>query len=225
MDCWIINRHFVDSASFCWHSIFCWLDQRLNVYSRISTALNRWCKHHDGSARRCRCRCRQKPDAAQSAHTINRRSASGQRSKYVADRRSWYENRTSRFNKYYCNSKFSTLIITLSLTLTRTLTLSHVTTNPNPNPKQWAWPERAWPGGHVTALDQSNFRIQNRRFTLLTTNCGTTTRTRHPASCSVHDAENCAELMHSKLGLYFLLLHYFFGNQNINTLNYRFIIF
>jgi len=44
-----------------------------------------------------------------------------------------------------------------------------VTTNPNPNPSrsrspnpmQWAWPEGAWPGGHVTALDQSNFRIQN----------------------------------------------------------------
>jgi len=36
-----------------------------------------------------------------------------------------------------------------------------VTTNPNPNPKQWAWPEGAWPGGHVTALDQSKFCIQN----------------------------------------------------------------
>jgi len=33
------------------------------------------------SARRCR--CWQKPDAGQSPHTVNRRSASGQSSKYV----------------------------------------------------------------------------------------------------------------------------------------------
>ena len=34
--CWVIIRHFDNSASFCWHSVFfCWLDQRLNVYSRI----------------------------------------------------------------------------------------------------------------------------------------------------------------------------------------------
>jgi len=38
-----------------------------------------------------------------------------------------------------------------------------VITNPkpnpsrSPNPKQWAWPEGAWPGGHVTGLDQSEF--------------------------------------------------------------------
>jgi len=40
----------------------------------FSTALNRWCKHNSQSA--CRC-CWQKPDAGQSPHTINSRSASG----------------------------------------------------------------------------------------------------------------------------------------------------
>jgi len=67
----------------------------------FSTALNRCCKHNGQSARRCR--CQQKPDAAQSPHTVNRRSVSGQRSKYVVDRRSRYENRTSRFNTYCCD--------------------------------------------------------------------------------------------------------------------------
>jgi len=33
--CWVITRHFYGLVKFCWHSIFCWLDQRLNVYSRI----------------------------------------------------------------------------------------------------------------------------------------------------------------------------------------------
>jgi len=42
----------------------------------FSTALNRCCKHNGQSA--LRCRCRQKPDAAQSPHTVNRRSTSGQ---------------------------------------------------------------------------------------------------------------------------------------------------
>jgi len=42
----------------------------------FSTALNRCCKHNGQSARRCR--CLQKPNAAQSPHTVNRRSTSGQ---------------------------------------------------------------------------------------------------------------------------------------------------
>jgi len=28
-------------------------------------------------------------------------------------------------------------------------------------PERWVWPEGAWPRGHVTALDQSEFRSQN----------------------------------------------------------------
>ena len=46
----------------------------------FSTALNRWRKHNGQSARRCRW---QKPDAAQSSHTINSRSASGQSSSSI----------------------------------------------------------------------------------------------------------------------------------------------
>jgi len=125
--CWVITRYLCGLIQFCWHSMFCWINwflvrQQIFAYSAIfcwviirhfdnsasfcchsefSTALIRWCKHNGQSARRCR--CRQKPDAAQSPHTVNRRSASGQRSKYVVDRRSRYENRTSRFNKYCCD--------------------------------------------------------------------------------------------------------------------------
>jgi len=110
----------------------------------FSTALNRCCKHNGQSARRCR--CQQKPDAAQSPHTVNRRSVSGQRSKYVVDRRSRYENRTSRFNTYCCNSKFSTLIITLSLTLAVAVALIL---------SSGCGLSGTWLRGHVTALDQS----------------------------------------------------------------------
>jgi len=35
------------------------------------------------------------------------------------------------------------------------------------DPERWAWPEGAWPRGHVTALDQSEFMSFNQHFTLL----------------------------------------------------------
>jgi len=87
-------------------------------------------------------------------------AVSGRRSMYVVDRRSRYEYRTSRFNKYCCDSKFSTLIITLSLTLTLmwACLLEIITA-------KWAWPDRwAWPMGHVTAIDQSEFVSWNEQF-------------------------------------------------------------
>jgi len=174
--CGVVTRHFADSSNFADVAYFVDSTNDQMCTLEFSTASNRLCKHNGKSARPWR--CRQKPDAAQSPHTVNRRSATGQRSKYVVDRRSRYENRTSRFNKYYCNSEFSTLIITLSLTLTLmwACLLDQITA-------KWAWSSapRAWPEGgrglEVTWQLSTNqkFRPQNCQY--LTT---------QPSSCPLY---------------------------------------
>jgi len=52
MDCWIINRYFADSASFCWHSvffadssIFCWYSTFLLSHHQAFCGLVKFCWH------------------------------------------------------------------------------------------------------------------------------------------------------------------------------------